>query len=192
MACKYTQSQLDFIKANCTLPADKLAALFNKQFKQDKTSQQLTSLRKRHGWKTGRTGRFEKGHTPSPLARPKGPNSASWKKGHRPHNMKPVGSKKYDTKNQYEWVKIADPDVWKMSHHLLFETHCGRKVKTGCLLRFKDGDKTNIVIDNIEEITLSENARLNQMHYKESPDALKPSIKLLAKVMARSGKMNEL
>jgi hypothetical protein len=63
------------------------------------------------------------------------------------------------------------------------------KVKEGHVLRFKDGDNTNITIENIEMISKAENARLNQMDYANSPEELKPTIKLIAQVQTKAGSL---
>lgn len=179
----YSFEERLFIKNNCTLPRRELHAIFCDKFnRSDVSVDNLKGFCKRMGWMTGRTGCFAKGNVPHPNAHPKGANKTSFKKGHKPHNWKPVGSKKLDTKDKYEWTKIAEPNVWKQSHYILFEEHYGRSVKPGYLLRFKDGDKTCITIDNIDEISKAENAQLNVMAYNDSPEELKPAIKSLVKL----------
>lgn len=191
----YSEEELLFIKTHCTLPRTALHIRFCEQFERsDVSKDNIKHLCQRKDWKTGRSGCYAKGSVPANkgtkgLGNPKSLETC-FKKGNKPHNYKPVGSKKHDTKDKYEWTKIADPNIWKQSHYLLFEKHHKRNVKPDYILAFKDGDKTNIVIDNIEEITRSELVRLNKMHYKKSPSELKPTIKLMAQLHARAGELS--
>ena len=84
-AIPYSQEELATIKRNCTLPTQEQFQTFQELFNRpDVSFKNFNALRKRKGWLTGRTGRFKKGHIPSPNAKPKGPNTTSFKKGNSP------------------------------------------------------------------------------------------------------------
>jgi hypothetical protein len=47
---------------------------------------------------------------------------------------------------------------------------------------FRNGDRTDICIENLELVSRAELLRLNQHGYKDMPDELKPSVLGLAKL----------
>jgi hypothetical protein len=82
-AIHYSQEQLDFIKANCTLSRKDLTEKVNGVFGSEFSVDQIKSLCTRNKWKSGRTGCFEKGSKPWNTGT-KGvckPNSGNFKKG---------------------------------------------------------------------------------------------------------------
>ena len=67
----YSADELAWIEAHKELPRHELHARFVEKFgRTDVSRDNIKSLCSRRGWKTGRTGRFEKGH-------------ASWNKGRK-------------------------------------------------------------------------------------------------------------
>ena len=68
-----------------------------------------------------------------------------FKPGSRPHKLKPVG---YEMKNKngYWMVKVADPNVFKLKHRILWEQHHG-PIPEGITIAFADGNKDNITMD---------------------------------------------
>lgn len=101
-----------------------------------------------------------------------------FKKGSKPHNYKPVGSKRI-TQDGYHETKIADPKTWKQDHVMLWEQVNGPVPKT-CIIRFIDGNKNNITLDNLILINTAQNMKLNTIHRFPAP--LKRAIKTLAKL----------
>lgn len=140
----------------------------------------LHSLRKRKGWKTGRTGQFKKGNIPHPNAKPKGPNKTSFKKGNRPHNWKPVGHERVNVEGYIE-VKTAEPKTFELKHRVIWEQHNG-PIPEEMLISFIDGNRQNCNINNLEMISKSENAFRNKMQINQYPQAIKPTIKQIAKL----------
>lgn len=86
-----------------------------------------------------------------------------FKAGHRPANWVPVGSTRIDAKDGYKLVKVAEPRVWDLAHRVLWEEHNG-KLKDGEILTFINGDKTDIRLDNLQKITLADNAKRNSIY----------------------------
>jgi len=101
-----------------------------------------------------------------------------FKKGSRPHNYKPVGSKRI-CKDGYHETKVADPKTWKQDHVSLWEQANG-PVPKHCIIRFIDGNKNNITLSNVMLINTAQNMKLNTIHRFPAP--LKRAIKTLAKL----------
>lgn len=180
----YTKIQLKFIYKNKTLPHAALAAAFNKKFRTKKNRDAIHSLCTRKGWLTGRTGRFEKGHIPW-TAGTKGlgickANKGSFEKGNRPANSLPVGSKIIDSYG-YIKVKVAEPNIWKFKHLIIWENAHG-KITPGYIIRFKDGNKLNCRLSNLIEINRQVHCYLNKNGYNETPEKFKPTFIAIAKV----------
>jgi hypothetical protein len=171
MTAPYTTEQLHFVKANCTMTKHELAEAFNAKFGSDRSAAALASLRKKHGWKTGRTGRFEKGHIPSPNARPAGPNATSFKKGSKPHNWMPIGTERVNG-DGYIDIKVAEPNVWVYKQRLVWEQHFG-PIPDGMVVIFKDANNRNFSPDNLELLHRDELLTANRNHFSALPDELK-------------------
>ena len=84
-----------------------------------------------------------------------------FKKGNIPHNLKPVGSERKNIKDGYVYVKIAQPDVWKLKHVFIWEKENG-PVPKGCQIVFLDQNPDNLVLENLSLITKKENLILNR------------------------------
>lgn len=182
----YTEAELIFINSNCTLPRRKLTALFNEFFDRDVSCENIKRLCLRNGWKTGRTGRFEPGNVPHPNARPKGPNKTSFKKGNRPHNWKPVGSERVNVEGYIE-IKIAEPNVYELKHRVVWAEKYG-PIDSKTIIRFIDNNRQNVALENLEAVTSKEHLILNKNNYKDLPNELKPTMKIIAKLEAASSK----
>ena len=182
----YTQQERDFVRDNCTLPANQLWHYFQAKFKRPGVSKDaLVALRKRNGWKTGRTGQFKKGNKPHPNAGCKGPNKTTFRPGNKPKNTRPVGSLsiRYH-KGQgltHVYIKLADSH-WVLYHRFLWERKMG-PIPEGMALIFLDGDQTRITIDNLILATRDELSVINKYRtYYGKDKALNPSLIALAKL----------
>jgi len=78
----------------------------------------------------------------------------------RPNAKKmPIGAERV---NGYGYLcrKVKETGIfkedWKLVHHLIW-LEAGREIPPGCRLCFKDGDRTNINLENLELLTISEN-----------------------------------
>lgn len=119
--------------------------------------------------------RFKKGHTPfnkgkrqvdfmtqEAIERTKG---TRFNKGQKAWNRKPVGYERI-TKDNYIEVKVAEPNVFKLKHRVLWEKHNGT-IPKGHNVQFKDGNRQNISIDNLYLISKSEQLKKqNSMHVR--------------------------
>lgn len=126
------------------------------------TPNQVKNYRRRHGLKSGLTGRFEKGMIPHNKGKkyPGMSNSGQFQKGCRPPNWVPVGNIRYTT-DGYPRKKIAEPNIWEYCHRAEWEKHHG-PIPKGHSVVFLDGDKTNWTISNLACLSKNEVVRMNQ------------------------------
>lgn len=177
----YSADELAYIEANCTIDRKELVQQFNAKFGRSLTLDNINGLCKRKHWSTGRDGRFKKGHVPHPNAKPKGPNKTSFKKNNRPSNIAKVGDEVKRTKDGYIKVKVAEPNKWRMKHHLIWEEANGLIAK-GIIIQFLDGNPDNCALDNLEAITRADQAPLNKAGYSRLPAEVKPTFKAVVKL----------
>lgn len=152
------------VKINYGRTVEEVTRLVNEKFFRNYTRAQIKSLRQRKHLISGLTGRFEKGSTPSNKGRkgwcPPGAEKGWFKKGHRSHNTDAIGTEIID-KNGYHKTKIAEPNIWEFNHRILWREHFG-EIPEGCVIIFKDGNKDNLNISNLQCITKSEHVVMNR------------------------------
>jgi len=89
-----------------------------------------------------------------------------FKPNHVPPNYKPVGSERF-SKSGYLQRKMTDtgypPRDWVPVHHLVW-LDAGNQIPKGHALVFRDGDKTNFALENLELISRSDLMRRNSYH----------------------------
>ncbi len=83
----------------------------------------------------------------------------TFKKGDLPHNTKYNGYE-WRTKDGYTMLRIAQ-SVAVLKHVHIWEQHHGKKVPPKHLITFKDGNKENFAIENLECISMADNVRRN-------------------------------
>lgn len=88
-----------------------------------------------------------------------------FKAGQLPSNVKPLGSERL--MDGYLQRKMTDtgypPRDWVPVHILLWQEHHGLVPEKHCVI-FKDGHKTNIVIENLECLSRSDLMKRNSVH----------------------------
>lgn len=145
------------------------------------------ACRLRRGDNIGAPYRFKKGHKPHNAGKPgwsAGGKSIKtrFKKGQRPHTWAPIGSERL--MDGYLQRKVTDtgysPRDWVGVHILLWQEHTGQEIPPGHILSFKDGNKSNITIDNLELITRAERMRRNTIH--RYPPELRDAIRAAGKL----------
>lgn len=186
-AIKYTPEQLDYIKSNCNLGRKELTIDVNLIFLTDFTVAQISGLCKRNKWNTGRTGCFEKGDKPWNTGT-KGvckPNSGNFKSGQVSWNKKPVGYERICSKDGYVIVKVAEPNVFKLKHRIVWEKLNG-PIPDGQVVAFKNMDKTDCRIENLMLMTKAEMVRYSQNFYNLANSETNETCLLMAKVKAKS------
>ncbi len=195
----YSADELAWLLANHTRPIGDYHAGFVAAFKRDVSPGNLAALRKRAGWRTGRTGQFAAGHAPANKGRPMPyhPNSAAtrFKKG-QPRSgfavrlYKPIGTERL-SKSGYLERKIHDgmplQSRWRAVHLLNWEAIHGPLPK-GMALKCLNSDRTNTDPANWEAVPRALLPRLNggrhktAVAYDAAPAELKPTILVVARL----------
>lgn len=150
----------------------KEGSVYNKAFvlglKKDEDFKRETS--RQMALKNGSNSRFKKGVVPfnkgkkieeylSPEKIEK-LKKTSFKKGNLPHNTKYDG---YERVNKYGYTEVrVSQGKFVLKHRLIWEEHFG-SIPKGNIIIFKDGDKTNLDISNLEMISKEENAIRNRI-----------------------------
>lgn len=133
--------------------------------------------------KAGSRNRFRKGSEPWNKGTKMRPETLEklrptlFQKGNKPHTWVPVGTEHTHKRDGLTKVKVSDDMSlprnvrWRLAHHLLWEQHNG-PIPDGGIVRFKDGNTSNVTIENLELITRKENALLNTIH-RYPPEVVK-------------------
>lgn len=114
----------------------------------------------------GTSTRFQPGHTTWNKGQKfvAGGRSAEtrFKKGQATHNHKPVGSTRINVDGYIE-IKIAEPRTWAALHRIVWQQHHGALPKDMPVC-FKDGDRQNCDINNLETVPRTALMRRNTCH----------------------------
>lgn len=145
-------------------PSQELADLINEKFGLNLQVSQVKSYKRNNKIPSGLTGKFEKGHVPANKGQkfPGQINKTSFKKGQEPPNKMAVGSERVNG-DDYVDIKIANPNIWKAKHKLIYEEFYG-SVPAENVVIFADGDRRNFDIDNLIMISKKQLLVMNQHH----------------------------
>lgn len=137
----YTCEQLAFIKERSNLTRKEIHKAFESHFGIKVPYNGIVALCTRNGWSNGNTGRFSKGHT--------------------------LGKKyflgdEYIDNYGYTVIVVDLPGRarFQQKHRWLWMENNG-PIPEKCYVTFRDGDKTNVVLDNLILITQRELACMN-------------------------------
>ena len=185
------QYLLSIIKGHTT---KECAELLNKEFNLNLRASQMRAYFKNHHLTNGVVTRFCKGHVPqnkgtkvtSPEVLAK--CSRTWfKKGQKTHNQVSVGTEIIDS-DGYRKVKIAEPNVWKFKHRLVWEQYRG-EIPAGKMITFINGDRKDCSIDNLIMIDQQINSILNKINAKaRSPEI----VAVVSDIVQIKNKLKEL
>lgn len=134
------------------------------------------------------TGRFKKGFVPfnkgvkqstymSEENRQK-IKKTQFKKGQESHNTKPVGSERLD-KDGYTYIKVEGRKKWQPKQRLIYSQKYG-KIPPNHAIIFKDGNKQNFELDNLECVSIEELMARNTIH--RYPQNVKLLLKRISKL----------
>lgn len=176
---RYTPSQKDFLAGFVPGHSHKeIMQEFNNQFCECLELRQISAYIKNNKLNTGRTGRFEKGHIPFNKGKKnlwKGGEETQFKKGDMPHNHVEVGTEVMNADGYWQ-VKVAEPNVWKLKHRLIWERLHG-PIPSGHAIIFADQNRNNFQEDNLLLVSRSQLVRMNQNGLiKENADATKAGV----------------
>lgn len=195
----YSRRELAWLSANRGLVISDYAAQFNAKFGRDVAAANLHALRKRNGWRSGRTGCFVKGITPHNKGkkcrdgeggRHQNARKTQFTKGGRTGKAallyKPIGTERLN-KDGYRERKIHDgmplQSRWRLLHLVEWESVNG-PIPEGMVLKCK-GDRLNCDPSNWEMIPRALLPRLGGRYgrnYDGAPDDLKPFIMATTKL----------
>lgn len=101
-----------------------------------------------------------------------------FKKGNEPHNMKYDGHERICAKDGYVYIRVAK-GKYVLKHRLVWEQNNG-PIPKGHIIIFKDKNKLNLNINNLQIVTLRENMERNRItkYPKELQDLIKLNNKL--------------
>lgn len=190
----YTPEHLDWLRENYPLMSIReLTENFNIIFEQQITAGTLHSVCKRFGIQCGRNGHFKLGVSPWNTGT-KGlvaANSGSFRQGDCPVNWLPVGAERING-DGYRDRKLTDTGVgrvdWVPVHRIMWEQANG-PLPVGRAVIFIDGDKTNITLDNLQDVSRGELAVLNKQGFSALPIELRRTFIATVKLQVVANKL---
>ncbi len=102
-----------------------------------------------------------------------------FQKQHLPHNVKYDGYE-HLTKDGYIEVRVA-LRKYVLKHKLIWEAANGKIPPKHCIW-YKDGNKQNVTLDNLEMISQAENLRRNQESFRSLPPEIQEAQGLINKI----------
>lgn len=172
----YSKEEDKFLEENYHNHTTKeLTKLFNEKFKTNQSVKAIGARAKVKGWKKDpefsfKTYCYSKGRVPTNKGKKledylndeqiKNVQRTQFKKGHRPHNARPIGSERFG-KDKYIYVKIGEPNIWLPKQVYLYKKYIG-DVPKGYKVIFADGNKYNFELDNLILVSFGELLKLNQ------------------------------
>ena len=164
-------------KGICNL---ELTNMLNRKFNTTFTIKQIKGYKNNHHLDSGLTGQFVKGQISwnkgkkwNEFMSKEGQHNSRktcFKKGNNPANMDPVGTEKWKCSHSkrddegFLYVKIQDKHGrfnWKQKHRVIWEQAYG-EIPKGYKVIFKDGNRHNIMLDNLALVSNAEMLILNQ------------------------------
>lgn len=176
-AMKYPADMEDFVRSIAKgKTSEELADAVNEKYGEGTiTVSLMRAYKKNHDISSGLNTRFKKGcvsfnkgmkqtdfMSREAIERTK---ATRFQKGHIPHNGgTPVGTvrlRKDSGGRHYYWVKVEQPNKWRMKHVVDWENTHG-KVPEGYMVVFANGDSTDCRMDNLLLSTRAQNAVRNR------------------------------
>lgn len=171
---RYSEEHLRFVEKN--LPGRSYREVyktFEEKFKLGVSYNAFCLFCKNNGVKNGLDGRFvkgEKGRVPwnkGMKGLQVGGKETQFKKGEESVNRRPVGSERLMQRDGYTYVKVAQPDKWRLKHHIIFEEAHG-EIPSGYKVAWGDGDRTNFSADNLVLVSDRQMIVMNKMGLKST------------------------
>ncbi len=186
---KYTPDQAAFLVENANgRGTQELTNLFNAHFGLSLAAGKIKAYKNNHKLSSGLNGRFQSGHVPFNKGRKgiDGWEPTQFKKGHKPHNYKPVGTERVNG-DDYVDIKIADPNKWKGKHILVWEEHNG-PVPKGHVIIFGDGNRRNFEPDNLILVSRKQLVIMNKKNLIKNDAELTKTGIIIADIYQKIGK----
>lgn len=112
-----------------------------------------------------------------------------YKKGHTPVNRREVGSERVNREGYVE-VKVAEPNKWMLKHRVVWEQANG-KIPQGCNIQFRNGDKTDVRLENLYMISRAEQLKTENGIWTRYPAELLKVITLKAALKRKINSINK-
>src|SRR5687768_6662337 len=165
---KYTPEQVEAIRSRYPIEdTHKLADSLGLHFKQLNLKASAMGIKKTREYRSATNARVAK---EAPQAYQKGQSQAP---------MFPVGEIKKMRKG-YAIIKVAQPSSWMFLHHKIWIDANG-PIPEGMYITFKDGNKENCTLENLDTISQKELLAKNSVH--NLPPALKEIVMLRANIL---------
>ena len=125
--------------------------------------------------------RFRKGHAPANKGRKMSSDTylrvarTMFRKGHMPTNHREVGSERINIYGYIE-VKVAEPNVWRQKHRLVWEQEHG-PIPEGYNIQFRNGDRQDLRICNLYLISRADQMRNENSLSARYPEELQNAIR---------------
>jgi hypothetical protein len=185
----YTEEEIQFLRDNVTgRSRAELTKLFNERFNLALTENQIAGALKNRKLVTGRDCRFRPGQAPhnkGTKGLQRGGEETQFKPGQIPWNYKPVGTERVNT-DGYTEIKVADPKTWKGKHIIIWEEANG-PVSKGYVVIFANGDKGNVVPENLLLVSRAQLAQMNRNHLIKNDAELTRTGMVIADVLLKIG-----
>ena len=186
MASKYPDHIVEYILQNYHGVGPKeMAERLNAEFGTSYTRNQIKTYYGNHKLSSGLTGYFPKGIIPANKGKKgycaPGCEKGWFKKGQTPPNKTEIGTIRFRASDGYLFEKYGPGcHDWKPHHQLVWERAYG-KPPEGYVIVFKDGDRMNCDLSNLELVSYAENLELNRSGLRSSDADLTESAIMVAR-----------
>ncbi|MCH5315747.1 MAG: HNH endonuclease [Eubacterium sp.] len=183
-----TEEQAEFVSVyHKGIGPKEMSKTLNDKFGTSFTPQQIKGYYHNHHLNSGVTGYYEKGHEPMNKGRRQTEymtaeaiertKATRFCAGHIPQNHREVGSERVDV-DGYVYVKVEDPNKWKLKHRLVWEQANG-EIPEGMIVRFLDGNKLNCSLENLILITKAEHIEITRRDlHSDDPEISKVGVNI--------------
>lgn len=169
-----------------------IAELMSNKFEMEFTVSQIKNAIGRYKLNTGFNGQFKKGNVPANKGVKgviyEGCKKTWFKKGHTPINHRQVGSERINIYGYVE-IKVAEPNKWKLKHHVIYEKHNG-SIPKGYNVIFGDRNPMNFDIDNLILVSKAQLLKMNQHNLIKNDANITRTGALIADIYLKIGKRN--
>ena len=174
----FTAEQEAFIRAYYKgRTTQDLVDMVNDIFGLEITFNQMRAYKQNRHLVSGVDTRFKKDQVPWIKGKkfPGCANAGTFKRGRIPASTLPLGAEILRG-DGYVWVKLAEPNVWRQKHIHIWEEANGL-LPEGHLLKFLDGDRQNVTLDNLALVNRAENLAINRLGLtSDDPELTKTGI----------------
>lgn len=190
----YSKEKVEFLKNNVKgITLQELTDRFNKEFNCKLTSQAIRTMERTLGLSNGRDTKFKKGQKSWNKGKKMAPEiyekckNTMFQKGHKTYNTRKVGDERINV-DGYTYIKIKQPNQWKLKHRIIWEEKNG-EIPKGYNLIFADGNKQNLNIDNLILVSNRELFIMNQRRLCKNNKELTKVGATIAKVIDKINKL---